>query len=111
MRFTASREPGECPRPITSAKHRRLDRKQRRCPVAAFDKPATLDRRSLLKYTGAGLLGATSSALCARAAPSHPTDSRTLARRWIDSINRHDETGLRAILGANFLYSAMVRNP
>jgi ketosteroid isomerase-like protein len=43
--------------------------------------------------------------------PADANDSLALARRWIDSINRHDETNLRAILGANFLYSAMVRNP
>jgi ketosteroid isomerase-like protein len=40
-----------------------------------------------------------------------PDDSLALARRFIASINGHDETSLRAILGASFLYSAMVRNP
>src|SRR6202050_5598964 len=47
-----------------------------------------------------------------------PEDSRlgldtnkALAHRWIDAINRRDETALRAVLSDDFLYSGKGRTP
>jgi len=37
--------------------------------------------------------------------------NKALAHRWVDAINRRDETALRAVLSDDFLYSGMGRTP
>jgi ketosteroid isomerase-like protein len=69
-------------------------------------------RRSLLKNTGAGVLLAAGTALSwPAAAASDAGESLTLARQWVDRLNRRDMPGLTAILADDFLYTAKARNP
>jgi ketosteroid isomerase-like protein len=48
-------------------------------------------------------------------APEHARSildaNKALARRWVDAVNRRDETAVRAVLTDNFLYSGMGRAP
>lgn len=81
---------------------------------AAVGKPLAFNRRSLLKNTGAGMLLAAGTGLSWPAATEAAADageSLTLARQWIDRLNRRDMPGLTAILSDDFLYTAKARNP
>jgi ketosteroid isomerase-like protein len=78
--------------------------------------PSTLDRRSLLRNAGAGLLVATAGTVRGPAAEAAALDSSdspalALARQWVDMLNRRDIAGLMSIMADDFLYSTMARNP
>jgi ketosteroid isomerase-like protein len=82
--------------------------------VGVANQAATLDRRSLLTGAGAGMIIAAGSGLtfaAAVTAATTATDALSLARQWIERLNRRDQPGLSAILADDFLYSAMGRNP
>jgi hypothetical protein len=68
--------------------------------------PSTLDRRSLLRNAGAGLLVATAGSVrrpAAEAAALDSGDSLALARQWVDMLNHRDIAGLTAIMADDFL--------
>jgi ketosteroid isomerase-like protein len=79
----------------------------------SIDEPPLLARRALVRNAASGMLlvGATLSWPVAAQSAGNTDESLTLARQWIDRLNRRDMAGLSAILADDFLYTAEARNP
>jgi ketosteroid isomerase-like protein len=79
----------------------------------SIDGPPLPARRALVRNAASGMLlvGATLSWPAAAQSAGNTDESLTLARQWIDRLNRRDMAGLSAILADDFLYTAEARNP
>jgi ketosteroid isomerase-like protein len=100
--------------PINQMSNKKMHMAKRFEQTAEFATAGMLDRRAALARVAELILAAGTGAVMATraaAAATDPNDALTLARRWIESLNRRDEADLSAILSDNFLYSGMVKNP